>query len=208
MAITPNGESWPNGVVIPFPANFTFDERYGARWQCEVEQAMQDLLWQAPHTPCTFLGTNNTWNEDNGNCLCPGGCPNSNFGTDFYYAHAPLVEARITLPANGGNNQNATAPALPAGVTIGYINPASVMSGGLTPPGMIGYDPTTGNPSGAFTFWSFRLSIENNACFGSCQFNYVDLENLPCVVSYSPPAPAAPADGNSASGNSGDNTTT
>jgi hypothetical protein len=206
VAITPNGESWNNGVVIPFPANFNFDDRYGARWQAEIEQAMQDLLWQAPHTPCN-LGPNDTWNEDDGTCLCQTPCENVNGGLDIYYAHAPFVEARITLPGNGGNAQNETAPALPTGVTIGYLNPATA-SGGLTPPGVIGFDPASGNPSGTFTIWGYRLNIENNACFGTCQFNYVDMENLPCVVSYSPPAPGAPADGNSGSGNSGDTTVT
>jgi len=206
VAITPNGESWNNGVVIPFPANFNFDDRYGARWQAEIEQAMQDLLWQAPHTPCN-LGSHDTWNEDDGTCKCQTPCENSNGGLDIYYAHAPFVEARISLPGNGGNAQNETAPALPAGIALGYVNPATA-SGGLIPPGVIDFDITTGNPSGTFTIWSYRLAIENNACFGTCQFNYVDAENLPCVVSYSPPAPAAPADGNSGSGNSGDATVT
>lgn len=198
VAITPNGETWNNGVVIPFPAAFTFDERYGARWQAEVEQAMQDLLWQAPHSPCG-LDSGITWTEDDGTC-------HVNTDTNIYYAFAPIVEARLSLPGNGGNGQNETAPALPAGIAIGYVNPVTTLTNALTPPGMIGFDPTTGNPVGAFTFWGYRLTIENNACFGTCQFNYVDMENLPCVISYDPSAPAPLPDTTGQGGTNGGST--
>jgi hypothetical protein len=180
IAITPNGETWTNAVVIPFPAAFNFDDRYGARWQAEIEQAMTDPLWQAPHTPCG-LGASDTWNMDDGTCRVPAA--NAGGGTDYYYAHAPFVEARSTLPAG--------APALPAGITLGYTAP--IFAGGLTPPGMIGFDPGSGNPVGAWTIWGYRLNIEEHACAGSCQFNYVDAENLACIaVNYS--APTVPAD--------------
>jgi hypothetical protein len=72
---------------------------------------------------------------------------------------------------------------------------------------MIGFDPASGNPVGAFTFWGYRLAIEDNACFGACQFNYVDMENLPCVVSFDPTAPA-PLPDTTGQGGSGDNTVT
>jgi len=209
VAITPNNETWSNQIVIPFPAAFSFDDRYGARWQAEIEQAMQDLLWQAPHSPC-WLNAGDTWNEDDGTCKCNGmgvECPNAGGGNDYYYPHSPFVETRINLPANGGNGQNETAPALPAGITIGYLNPVT-NAGGLQPPGMIGYDPGSLNPSGTFTFWGYRLNIENNACFGNCQFPYVDMENLPCVISYTPPPPTPPPAGNTAQGNTGDTTLT
>jgi hypothetical protein len=149
-----------------------------------------------------------TWNEDDGSCLCQTPCENSNGGEDIYYAHAPLVEARISLPGNGGPGQNEGAPALPSGITIGYVNPVTSSTGALLPPGMIGFDPTNGNPVGGWTIWGYRLAIEDNACFGTCQFNYVDAENLPCVVSYAPGAPAPIADGSTSSGNSGDDTAT
>lgn len=198
VAFTPNGEVFNNGIVIPFPAAFTFDDRYGARWQAEIEQAMQDLLWQAPHVPCG-LGGGIAWSEDDGTCLI-------NTDTAQYYAHAPFVEARISLPSNGGNGQNETAPALPSGITIGYINPVTTLTSALTPPGMIGYDPASGNPTGAFTFWGYRQDIENNACFGACQFNYVDMENLPCVISYSPPPPTPSPDTTGQGGTNGGST--
>lgn len=150
---------------------------------------MNDLLVlnQTPHTPCN-QGVNgySAWEQDNGNyCNQNNTPPNTQ-----WYAFPPQVEARITLPTNGGPDANEAAPALPAGIAIGYLNPVT-NSSGLPPPG---YQPWAIDltPSGFFTFWTFRLDIENGACFGSCQFNYVDQENLPCVVSSSPPAqPAA-----------------
>jgi len=36
----------------------------------------------------------------------------------------------------------------------------------------------------------------------------VDIENLPCVVSYTPPPPTPPPAGNTAQGNTGDTTLT
>lgn len=201
IAITPNGETWNNGVVIPFPAAFSFDDRYGARWQCEVEQAMADLFAQPAHSPCG-LAAPDTWNMDDGTCKCPGGCANGNGGTDYYYAHYPLVESRATLPANGGNSQNETAPALPAGITIGYGSPVTypALANAIYPPGTVGFDPAGGNPNAAWTAWGYRLNIENHACFGTCQFDYVGMENLPCVVSYTGATAATPpADENTGS---------
>lgn len=194
IAITPNNETWPNGVIIPFPANLTFDERYGSRWQAEIEQVMTDLYWQAPHQPCT-LGPNDTWNQDDGTCRCPGGCPNAASGTDYYYAYPPLVEARITLPVG--------APALPAGITLGYASPLT-SSSGLQPPAPDGYDATSGNPLAVWTIWGYRLAIESHACAGSCQFDYVNMENLACVqTAYTPPSTNIAQDANTAAGMTG-----
>ena len=71
---------------------------------------------------------------------------------------------------------------------------------------MVGFDPASGNPVGTFTFWGYRLNIENNACFGTCQFNYVDMENLPCVISYNPAAPAPSPDTTGQGGTNGGTT--
>ncbi|HSY18506.1 MAG TPA: hypothetical protein VK815_09245, partial [Candidatus Acidoferrales bacterium] len=205
IAITPNGETWPQAVVIPFPDTFKFDEYYGAKWQAEIEQAMVDLFWQTPHPPCG-LTPPDRWMMDDGSCP-KSDPPNDNGGTDHLYAHAPLVEARITLPGNGGNNQDEAAPDLPAGVSIGYRSPVDY-DDGLKPHGQIGYDPTTGNPTPAWTFWGYRLAIENNGCAPSvCRFNYVATENLPCVTSYAPAPPAPEPDSNTAEGNTAEGLT-
>lgn len=199
IAITPNGETWPNAVVIPFPSTFNFDDRYGARWQGEIEQAMMELYWQAPHRPCT-VEIVDTWNMDDG--TCKPDAPNDAGGEDKFYPHFPFVESRISLPINGGNSQTETAPPLPAGITVGHDSPVTypALPQALYPPGTIGYDPASGNPSPAWTIWSYRQTIEDNTCFGGCRFNYVDMENLPCVTSYTPPPPSAPADANTATG--------
>jgi len=206
IAITPNGETWPNGSVVPFPATFNFDDRYGARWQGEIEQAMVDLLWQAPHEPCGMTSPD-TWQMDDGTCKLDA--LNGSGGTDHFYAHFPFVESRINLPSNGGLGQNETAPALPAGVAIGHGSPVTypALTNALYPPGTIGFDPGTGLPSSAWTIWGYRLTIENHACFGSCRFDYVGMENLACVVSYAPAAAPAPVDGNTGSGSTGDGLT-
>jgi hypothetical protein len=207
IAITPNGETWTNGIVLPFPATFNFDDRYGARWQMEIEQAMTDLLWQAPHTPCSgsvptditdTAPTGVVMEMDDGTCKASYFTYSESGSSTYHfvYAHAPLVEARITVPNYGGNSETDTAPPSPTG--IGYTSPVT-SSSGVQPPGMIGYDPTTGNPVGAWTFWGYRLTIEGT-CPGGCRFDYVGMENLPCVTSYAPAPPAAPADSNTAEG--------
>jgi hypothetical protein len=189
IAITPNAETWPNAVVIPFPDAFSFDERYGAKWQCEIEQAMIDPLWQPPHQPCGTQG-GDTWTMDDGNCHQDA--PNDAGGDDMFYAHFTVFESRITLPPNGGPAQNETAPALPAPLTLGCISPVE-NSAGTLPPGQIGFDPSTGNPLPAWTAWGYRETIEDNACEGACRFSYQLDENLACVKSFAPAAqPTAP----------------
>jgi len=175
ICISPNAETWKNGVTIPFPATFNFDSRYGARWQMEIEQAMADLLWQTPAKPCGFA-SGDRWLSDDGTCQADAA--NDFGGTNKYYAHAPFVEARITVPNYGGNSETDTAPTPPTG--IGYLSPVTD-AGGLQPPGMIGFDIGSGNPNGAWTFWGYRINIEQSSCPpNSCRFSYADTENLPC----------------------------
>jgi hypothetical protein len=106
------------------------------------------------------------------------------------------------VPDYGGNGANLTAPTPPTG--IGYLSPVTSGSG-LGAPGMIGFDPTTGNPTAAWTTWGYRLNIEAT-CGTSCAFNYVDAENLLCVSSFAPAA-VAPLDLNTNSGNTGEGVT-
>ena len=177
VCISPNGENFgTRGVTIPFPTTFNFDDRYGARWQMEIEQAQVDYLWQAPHRR-GGLETVDGWRMDDGSCP-PTDPINANGGTDYLYAHAPLIEARVSVPTYGGTSETDTAPTPPTG--IGYKSPVTY-SDGIQPPGQIGYDPATGNPSpAAFTIWGYRLAIEQSSCAGSCRFGYADMENLPC----------------------------
>jgi len=189
LCISPNGETFTNGTTVGFPATFTVDGRYGARWQAEIEEAMADLLWQAPHIP--YGGS--TWNTDDGTCQADG----------FHYAYPPLVEARISVPSYGGNGADLTAPTPPTG--IGYLPPVTNASG-LGAPGMIGFDPASGKPAAAWTTWGYRLNIEAT-CGTGCAFNYVDAENLPCVSSYAPAAGTGALDLNTDSGNTGEGVT-
>ncbi|MDE2096170.1 MAG: hypothetical protein KGL39_02920 [Patescibacteria group bacterium] len=196
IAFTPNGEAWGNAVVIPFPATFYFDDVYGARWQGEIEQAMVDLYWQTPHRPCGLDPTLDTWNMDDGNCHA--NAANLAGGTDYWFAHYPLVESRISLPSNGGNAQNENAPSLPSGITLGYNNPVTypALTNVLYPPGTVGFTPNTGNPASTYPPWQYRLTIENSSCApASCRFPYADVENLACLQlvfvqdNVPPPAP-------------------
>jgi len=182
LCISPNGESFTNGITVGFPGAFNFDGRYGARWQAELEDVMVDLLWQTPHTPCG----GGTWNMDDGTCT-------------GNYPYPTLVEARISVPTYGGNAENLTAPTPPTG--IGYVSPVTSGSG-LAAPGMIGFDSGSGRPTAAWTVWGYRANIEGTC--GGCAFNYVDAENLACVSSYVPSVAAAPADAVTGSGSTGD----
>ena len=180
LCISPNGETFTNGTTMGFPATFNFDGRYGARWQAELEEVMTDLLWQAPHVP--WGATAGRWVQDDGTCT-------------GNYPYPPLVEARTTVPTDGGNGENLTAPTPPTG--IGFVSPVT-SSSGLGAPGMIGFDPTSGNPSPAWTTWGYRADIEGTC--DACAFNYVDAENLPCVSSYAPSTTIPAADLNTSAG--------
>ncbi len=186
LCISPNGETFTNGTTVPFPSVFNFDGRYGARWQAELEEAMVDLLWQSPHIPC---GSDGTWRPDDGTCT-------------LEFAHPPLVEARSRVPNYGGNSESLTAPTPPTG--IGYRSPVTDADG-LGAPGQIGFDPNSGLPTPAWTLWGYREAIE--ATCGSCRFNYMEAENLPCVRSYAPAVTAGVPNLNTNTGNTGDGLT-
>jgi hypothetical protein len=111
LCISPNGEAFPNGVTHGF-ATITLDEEYGSGWQAEFQQAMTDLLYQTPHVPASNPCESETlaWTEDNGTC-------EADTDTQMFFPHRPLVEARLTLPDG--------APALPSGITIGWVSPVT-----------------------------------------------------------------------------------
>lgn len=185
VCLSPNGEAFANGQTIAFPATFVLDELYGSRWQAEIEQSMSDLLWQAPHQPCNFsdLGElgGSRWIMDDGTCR-EDDTPDIG---DIYYAHVPMVEARLRLPSG--------APDLPTGITMGYTGCVGATAPTLAPPGMIGFDPLTGSPVAAWTDWGYRQSIEVGCPPDNCKFNYVGMENLNCqtIVGYNPPSDGA-----------------
>jgi hypothetical protein len=181
VCISPNLETWKNGITIPFPATFKFDDRYSALWQAEVEQAMVNPLWHKPHQPCGS-DVHDTWKQDDGTCKQPA--PNSGGGMDVYYAFPPLVESRVSLPANGGFGGVDAAPALPSPLALPHGSPVTypAASDALYPPGLSGFDKSSGIPTASWTFWGFRLAIERASCApASCYFNYIDRESLPCT---------------------------
>jgi hypothetical protein len=115
LCIPPNGEGFPVGVTESFPdaGTFVIDEQYGSGWSAEFQQAMTDLLYQSPHVPATAepcTPASLAWTEDGGGC-------SDDSDTAQFYPHRPLVEARLTVPSG--------APALPSGVTIGWVSPVT-----------------------------------------------------------------------------------
>jgi len=79
---------------------------------------------------------------------------------------------------------------LPGGITIGALNPVTNAGGlgapGTPPPNYTGFNIGNGNPNGSWTWWGYRYTIESAACPpASCRFDYVDQENLACVISAS-----------------------
>jgi len=157
ICISPNGEVFPNGITVPFPTILDFDAEYGTRWQAAPMTSMGDPLWQVPHNPpppddpITGLPLGNfTWSMDDGSCKSASASPPTSF-----YPHMPVVEARATLPANGGPAQNETAPALPAGVTIGFTSPVTNADS------QTAYAPSPGSA----TSWTFHDAA--CGCMGS-----------------------------------------
>lgn len=150
LCISPNSEAFDNGITYDFPTIY-LDEQYGSGWQAEFQQVMQDLLYQTPHyqgnIPCT--PTPFAWTPDNGSCQ-------SDTDIIHYYAHPPLVECRITLPANGGPNSNQTAPALPSGITIGWTSPAGLSANCSGPPDNTLFPlPSNGYGMQSANVWNF-----------------------------------------------------
>ena len=140
LCISPNGENFAIGTTWPFPgaSEILLDEEWGSGWYAEFQQVMVDLLYQTPHYPASPESECSpapfAWDMDNGACT-------ADTGTIHYYPYAPLVEARITVPAG--------APALPGGITLGWTTPAGIVNPSPPTPCSIGTDNATdGNDSG------------------------------------------------------------
>jgi hypothetical protein len=119
LCISPNGEVFANGHTWPFPGSSAvlLDEEYGSGWYAEFQQVMVDLLYQVPHFT-TEQGASCSsgafaWEMDDGGCQADS-------GTIHYFPYAPLVEARLTVPAG--------ALALPTGIAIGWTTPAGIVT--------------------------------------------------------------------------------
>jgi hypothetical protein len=173
---------------------FYFDEDYGSQYWGWFEVTMTDLLWQRPHTPVGIIPhgnpDNNTlsWIEDKFNTGCPGDCDpceppcsdgiapcNPPCGICEYqrwYRHEPQVETRLSVPCNYGQNQNECGPALPPGITIGWLSPVTNSGDDVKlpppPPGIL----DDSRPGLAMTAWSIHAAMCADAAI-PCSLNYV-----------------------------------
>lgn len=178
VCISPNGETWPNGVTYGFPDSFTVDEQYGSKWWGYVQSTMTDLYWQAPHRPCN-IEICAQWKEDGGNCpddvegACDGDEDFVGIKPIYYYPLRPQVEARLTAPCNYGAGQDECAT-VPGTIQIGWSSPVQHAAGDgdvAFPPEPLGVTSEEGKPNGASTSWSLH-DLLCAAKAASCRFNY------------------------------------
>jgi hypothetical protein len=177
VCYSPNGETFANGITIDMPdSGFVMDEVYGSQWQGEVIFAMPDPLWQVPHHPVgghddltdeDFTGSEINWIEDDSSCHTDGVDPDSGL-LNKYYPHRPLVEPLLALPTNGGPSSDETAPALPSGVSLGFIDPTVDSVNGIYPLAMLGVSFGGDTLLGATDERIFLMTVESTAC-GDCQ---------------------------------------
>ena len=192
ICISPNGEfgtpynfppMMPDGQLPGTNDQFYFDEDYGSLWWGWFETTMTDLLWQPPHTPVGIIAHGNpdsytlSWIEDKFNTGCPGDCqpgnpPCGDFEYQHWYRFQPQVETRLTVPCNYGAGQSECGPALPPGITIGWLSPVTNSGDDVklppTPPG-IGLDS---RPGLTMTAWSIHAGMCADAAI-PCSLNYV-----------------------------------
>jgi hypothetical protein len=179
VCISPNGETFANGITYDFPETFACDQQYGSKWWAFIQSTMTDLFWQRPHRPCNIKPCAR-WSMDTGICAansggsCPGDddyIPGVSEPPEYFFAHAPQVEARLTVPSNYGVAQNESAPALPAGIQIGWLSPVNFASGDIAyPPEAPGAEQDRGNPADANTAWALHALLCAHAA--GCRFNY------------------------------------
>jgi hypothetical protein len=189
VCISPNGESFTNGLTYDFPGSFICDTQYGSKWWGYVQQTMTELFWQTPHRPCNIPSCAQ-WIADDGTCqentpLNPPayGCPEDEDYVDgetqppvYCYRFPPTVEARLTVPSNYGTNQDESGPALPIRIQIGWLSPVDHVPGDgdvAYPPEPPGASKDGGIPGGATTAWEIHSRLCNSSA-GGCRFNYDD----------------------------------
>jgi len=179
VCISPNGETFANGVTYDFPAEFVSDEQYGSKWWAFVQSTMTDLSWQRPHRPCNIKPCA-IWTMDTGSCSadtdgsCPGDddyVPGESEPPEYFFGHAPQVEARVAIPDNYGDAQNESTPSLPDGIQIGWLSPVDHSSGDVAyPPEPPGAEQDRGVPASAATAWDLHSAI--CAHRSGCRFNH------------------------------------
>jgi len=180
VCISPNGETFPNGITYDFPEDFVCDEDYGSKWWKLPQQAMTDLFWQKPHRPCNIEPCAK-WAEDDGLCNTdsPGVCPPTEEAgaPQYFFGLRPQVEARLTVPSSSdscntayGPDQTEAGPALPDGIQIGWLSPVNYEDGEIAlPPEPSGVsDPGVAN--GAATPWILHENICDHQA--GCRFGY------------------------------------
>jgi hypothetical protein len=171
MYATPNSEGTDSdfSTTYQFPDSFAIDARYGARWHGAFVQMKPDLLWQPPHPRCdVYLSILEDTEEtpvfqmqsDNGFCLddVPDNTP-----PVYYYAHAPMIEARNSLPTKAAVPYD--APDLQPDTYITYLTlsdlDVDVQPDGLIapPPGPVGPGPDNTDAVGAVeTPWTLAAA--------------------------------------------------
>jgi hypothetical protein len=170
ICFSPNGENFSNGITIPFPTSFVFDERYGSRWQGVIQQVMDDPLWQTPHRPIGRKASDDSpiaWEMAN---LCDADTEDI-----AYFQHVPQLEAIIALPSNYGPSKDLTPPD-PFSVyeNLAWYNPVTNASGPgvYEPPIYCGFQ-TDGYPAAITTSGILHAEFVAAIAAGSgCRFNY------------------------------------
>lgn len=150
--------NFPNSDHFSMPS-IILDERYGARWQANVMNWMQDPYWQAPDVYCDAgYPSIDTWEEDDG----------SGAGQ---YPMRPYVEARCSVPEG--------APHLPNPLTIGCATVDEMLNGDVAGKGIcipveeIGSTRETGETSQCAFPWILYLAMKACVCNPDCQWNAV-----------------------------------
>lgn len=179
VCISPNGETFANGTTYDFPETFICDERYGSKWWGWVQATMTDVFWQTPHRPCGFVdpdaGDTLEWLMDDGTCQADSDPvdPDTLAVTHIrYYAHAPQVEPRQTIPCNYGNLHNICAPNLPGGVDIGWLSPVLFSVGNVAYPPQPAVIVDDAVPQSVSTAYQFHKALCATIAGGGCRFNY------------------------------------
>jgi len=208
-------DDFANGLSWNFPA-LTLDDVCGSQWQAQIVESIDDPLWQAPAGPCQYLQNTQTdalgyaWSEDDGSC--PADATGGN--GDWYYAHRPKVEARVSVPAPWVTGELASPDFEGrSGVKITALTQAQLATAMPTdgvvflPPGAVGPtgDGVTCSGEGPFMIqpnlvdspWGLALIEEGCVCAAG-RFAAVYQANLvPCTTPdrYPSAGPIPPAQG-------------
>jgi len=152
ICITPNSESFINGVTINMDA-IPLDERYGTKWIGWPQLMMTDPYWQRPHNPCGSYGI--SWQADNGTC-------EESSDSALIFPLPPQVETLLNIPCTFGFTHTVCPPLsstpLP-GVTIGWLSPILYTGSDVAfPPNLSGFG-AIGYPSQTYPDTSLKANL-------------------------------------------------